>query len=84
MSWKPEAVHLFTQISLGKSMAVAWAVWAVWTIKVALNWNKEGPGFCRAFFLVQQTRSWRSTSFKQLVTFRALRSTCLPGCSKST
>ena len=32
-------------------LAVAWAVWAVWTIKPTLKRNDEGPEFFRAFFL---------------------------------
>jgi len=33
-------------------LAVAWAVWAEWTISS----NDEGPDFFRAFFLVPQPR----------------------------
>ena len=32
-------------------LAVAWAGWAVWTIKPTLKRNDEGPEFFRAFFL---------------------------------
>jgi hypothetical protein len=37
-------------------LAVAWTVWAVWTIKPTLNPNDEGPDFFRAFYLVPQPR----------------------------
>ena len=47
-------------------LAVAWTVWAVWTIKPTLNPNDEGPDFFRAFFLVSQPRQIRALNELEL------------------